>query len=91
MALLGEESVSGFSAALAAGTNQENPPMRIYIIGDDGIILCREPPATMNEGEIAVASNEELHAAHSMVNGCWHCGMLCPVSKSEKRSVTARR
>src|SRR5271163_2830322 len=37
--------------------------MRIYIIGNDGITLCREPPATMNKGEIAVASGEELHAA----------------------------
>jgi hypothetical protein len=37
--------------------------MRIYIIGNDGITLCREPPAIVNEGEIAVASNEELHAA----------------------------
>src|SRR6516165_5150462 len=37
--------------------------MRIYIIGNDGITLCREAPATVNEGEIAVASKEELHAA----------------------------
>jgi hypothetical protein len=37
--------------------------MRIYVIGNDGITLCREPPAIVNEGEIAVASNEELHAA----------------------------
>ena len=37
--------------------------MRIYIIGHDGITLCREAPATVNEGEIAVASNEDLHAA----------------------------
>ena len=37
--------------------------MRIYIIGNDGITLCREPPAAYNDGEIAVASNEELHAA----------------------------
>jgi len=41
--------------------------MRIYIIGNiignGGITLCREPPATVNEGEIAVASSEELHAA----------------------------
>src|SRR6202049_2642758 len=37
--------------------------MRIYIIGNDGITLCREPPATVNEGEIVVASSEELHAA----------------------------
>ena len=43
--------------------NQENPPMRIYIIGNDGIMLCREAPATVNEGEIAVVSNAELHAA----------------------------
>jgi hypothetical protein len=37
--------------------------MRIYIIGNDGITLCREPPTTVNEGEIVVASSEELHAA----------------------------
>jgi hypothetical protein len=37
--------------------------MRIYIIGNDGITLCREPSAAVNEGEIVVASNEDLHAA----------------------------
>ena len=37
--------------------------MRIYIIGNDGITLCREAPAILNEGEIAVASKEELHTA----------------------------
>ena len=34
------------------GTKQEDPPMRIYIIANDGITLCREAPATMAEGEI---------------------------------------
>ena len=37
--------------------------MRIYIIGNDGITLCRNVPVTVNDGEIAVASNEEFHAA----------------------------
>jgi hypothetical protein len=37
--------------------------MRIYIIGNDGITLCREAPATVNDGEIVVTSKEELHAA----------------------------
>ena len=37
--------------------------MRIYIIGHDGITLCREAPATVNVGEVAVASKAELHAA----------------------------
>ena len=37
--------------------------MRVHIIGHDGITLCREPPATVNKGEVAVASREELHAA----------------------------
>jgi uncharacterized protein DUF3489 len=37
--------------------------MRIYVIGNDGITLCREPPAAVNEGEIPLASKEELHAA----------------------------
>src|SRR6516162_11092529 len=37
--------------------------MRIYIIRNDGITLCRRAPATVNDGEVAVASNAELHAA----------------------------
>src|SRR6202171_5220811 len=37
--------------------------MRVYIIGNDGITLCRKAPATVDDSEIAVASNEELHAA----------------------------
>src|SRR3954469_6412160 len=37
--------------------------MRVCIIGSDGITLCREAPTVVNDGEIAVASNEELHAA----------------------------
>src|SRR5438105_12122972 len=37
--------------------------MRVYIIGSDGITLCREAPTVVNDGEIAVASNEELHGA----------------------------
>src|SRR5215472_5617079 len=37
--------------------------MRIYIIGNDGIALSGETPAALNEGEIVVASNDELHAA----------------------------
>ena len=37
--------------------------MRIYIFGNDGITLSREPPAAVSEGEIVVASSEELHAA----------------------------
>jgi hypothetical protein len=32
-------------------------------IGNDGITLCRELPVAVNKGEIAIASNEELHAA----------------------------
>ena len=37
--------------------------MRIYVIGNDGITLCREAPARVTEGEIAVTSKEELQAA----------------------------
>src|ERR1700730_4798967 len=62
VALVGEESVSGVTAELPPGQSGA-PTMRIYIIGNDGITRCREAPATVNDGEIAVASNEELHAA----------------------------
>ena len=37
--------------------------MRVYIIGNDGITLCRTAPGAVNNGEIAVGSNEELRAA----------------------------
>jgi hypothetical protein len=37
--------------------------MRIYIIGNDRITLSHEPPAELDEGEIVVAANDELHAA----------------------------
>src|SRR5205823_8209166 len=63
VALVGEESVSEVTGGSGRGINQENPPMRIYIIDNDGITLSREAPATMTEGEVAVASKEELHAA----------------------------
>src|SRR6202043_3673143 len=47
----------------AAGSIRSTPLMRVYIIGNDGITLCRTAPAAVNDGEIAVASNEELRAA----------------------------
>src|ERR1700752_141252 len=63
VALLGKESVSGSPAATGRGISQENPPMRIYVIANDGITLSGEPLATVTEGEIAVTSKEELRAA----------------------------
>src|SRR5499426_273091 len=62
LALAAKQSVSG-SPARRRRFTQEDPSMRIYIIGNDGITLSREPPATIEKGEIAVASREELHAA----------------------------
>ena len=63
--------------------------MRVYIIGNDGITLCREPPAAVNEGEIVVASNEDCTQPSSAANGCWRCGTLCPMSKGAGKSATA--
>ena len=37
--------------------------MRTYIIGNDGIALCGKVSATVSDGEIVVASKEELQAA----------------------------
>jgi len=62
--------------------------MRIYIIGNDGITLSREAPATVNEGEIAVTSNN-CTPLRSAASGCWHCGMLCPGSRSGRSSAIA--
>ena len=64
--------------------------MRIYIIGNDGIALSREAPAALNEGEIVVASNEELHAGVVSGKHYWHCGTLCRVSRNARRSATVQ-
>ena len=37
--------------------------MRTYIIGSDGIALCRKASAKVCDGEIIIASKEELQAA----------------------------
>src|SRR6516225_2726618 len=57
--------------------------MRIYIIGNDGLTLCREAPATVSDGEIAVASNEELHAAP--LSGKWLLRLWNALPGVEKR------
>jgi hypothetical protein len=62
VALLRDKSVSVVTVGVAP-TPTGDPPVRIYIFGNDGITLSREPPAVVSEGEIVVASSEELHAA----------------------------
>ena len=59
--------------------------MRIYVIGNDGITLCREPLATVTEGEIAVTSKEELQVAplsSKRLLGLWNA--LPDVEKRKK-------
>ena len=63
--------------------------MRIYIIGNDGITPCRETPATANEGEIAVTSNEELHAA--ALSGKQLLALWNALPKVEKRKKVGDR
>ena len=40
VALVGKESVSGSPAATGCGISQENPPMRIYVIGHVTELRC---------------------------------------------------
>ena len=48
LALVGEESVSVGHRRQRPGINQETIPMRIYIIGNDGITLCHEAPESVH-------------------------------------------
>ena len=64
--------------------------MRIYIIGNDGITLCREAPATLSDDEVAVASKEQLHAAPLSGKRLLARGTLCPVSRNGGKLATAR-
>jgi hypothetical protein len=63
VASVDQQSGSGGHQQRRWRLNRRNPTMRIYVIDNDGITLCRELPAVVNEGEIVVTSKEELHAA----------------------------
>src|SRR3984893_12112329 len=65
------------------------PFMRVYIIGNDGITLCRTAPATLNDGEFAVASNEELRAAP--LNAKRVLALWRPPAGAEKQKKVANR
>src|SRR5262244_2826849 len=63
VALAGKESVSvGHRRHPPLG--QPGDPTHAHLhIGNDGIALCREVPAPLNDGEMIVRSKDELHAA----------------------------
>ena len=64
--------------------------MRIYIIGNDGITLCREAPATINDGEvkrgIARRTPQRLAAA-----GAVERSARCPKAEDGRRPQGADR
>ncbi len=62
--------------------------MRVYIIGSDGITLCRKMSAAVDHGEVAVASNEELRAAPLSAKRLLALWNVCRC-RSERRSATA--
>ena len=63
--------------------------MRNYIIGNDGITLCRQTPAAVNEGEIAVASVAELHEGHASTSAT--IGRICCVGDQGFPVVFSRK
>jgi Protein of unknown function (DUF3489) len=69
--------------------NQETLPMRIYLISNAGIALCREMPAALNDGEIVVTSKEELHAAP--LNGKRVLALWNALPGAEKRKKVGDR
>ena len=90
MALRRDKSVSVVTVGIAP-TPTGDPPVRIYIFGNDGVTLSREPPAAVSEGEIVVASSEELHAAALNGRRLLACGTLFPMLRSVGKSATAMR
>jgi Protein of unknown function (DUF3489) len=63
--------------------------MRIYLISTAGIALCRETPAALNDGEIVVTSNDELHAAP--LNGKRLLALWNALPGAEKRKKVGDR
>ena len=62
VALLSDESVSVVSVGTGPAPTGD-PSMRVYIIGNDGIILCREPPA-------AACAAQHPCRVHIALHGC---------------------
>ena len=89
--MVGEESVSGVTGGTRRRTTEEDPPMRIYIIGNDGITLCREAPATVNQDEIGVSSKEDLHAARLSGKRLLALWNALPGVEKRRKVATARR
>src|SRR5215469_15580992 len=58
-----ERGVSAVTGGSGPSDQPGNPTMRTYIIGNDGIALCRKVPTKVSDDEIVVTSKEELHAA----------------------------
>jgi hypothetical protein len=52
VALGGEESVSGDTSGKGPPDQPGEPTHRTYIIGDDGVVLCRKTPATVTDNEV---------------------------------------
>ena len=65
--------------------------MRVYIICSDGITLRREAPRAVNDGEIAVASNEELHAAPLSAKRLLALWNALPDVEKRRKLATAMR
>ena len=62
LALRRDGSVSGVT--VGTGRTPTGDPSHAHLHHcNDGITLCREPPPAVDEGEILVASNKEMHAA----------------------------
>jgi len=64
--------------------------MRIYIIGNDGITLCREAPATLSDDEVRSPRKSNCTLRRLAARGCWPCGTLYPVSRNGGKLATAR-
>ena len=63
-----ERRITRFRGSLSPPPRSRVPTLAAFVMSQDsvsfdGIALSREAPGALNEGEIVVASNEELRAA----------------------------
>jgi len=65
--------------------------MRVYIIGNDGITLCRKAPATVDDGRLPLHRMRSCTRPRSAPSGCWGCGTLCLASQSDGKLAIATR
>jgi hypothetical protein len=84
LALVGEESVSGVTAELPPGQSGAPTHARLYHQQRRNHAVPRGADGQSMTARLPLHRTRSCTLPRSAASGCWRCGTLCPVSKSEE-------